>query len=91
MLPLLYTSCKIEQLISENCPISWCGAENNKQWNNFEEELGKRVTACIIWESYVSKEGSRYISATTASQSEYSNTRCSCKKITMGGVTTGTN
>lgn len=89
-LPLLYTSCKTEQLISKSCSISWWGAEDNKQLNYFEEELGKRVTACIIWESYVSKEESRYISAIMASQSEYSNTVCSCKKITMDRVITGT-
>lgn len=72
MLPLFYTSCKTEQLISKNCPIAWCGAENNK---HFEKELGKRVTTCIIWESCVPKEGSRHISATEASQPEYSNTQ----------------
>lgn len=90
MLSLLYTSCKTEQLISKSCSISWCGAENNEQLNYFQEELGKRVTACIIWESYVSKKESRYISATMASQSEYPNTICSGKKITMDRVITGT-
>lgn len=85
MLPQLYTSCRIEKLISKNCPASWCRAENNKQLNHFEEELGKRVTVGIIMETYVSKKWSRYISSTMASQSEYFNTRCSCKKIKWTG------